>query len=178
MPSIVVRSRVYRVALKISVSSDILCNELFLSICFDSIDKIFEHSILYIRTSVYSIYKLSLHRSCCYFSPFETANAIVLTSIAPCFAVQFIILPYPSVRFAVAIRNGNLSNVSHNWAIIAPVIIKYEARFRHSQEIGISSRDQICALHVRGTFVERIRLVHPDIRVRCLFTAGGLFYGA
>lgn len=124
-----------------------------------------------------SIYKLSLHRSCCYFSPFETANAIVLTSIAPRFTVQFIILPYPSVRFAVAIRNGNLSNVSHNWAIIAPVIIKYEARFRHSQEIGISSWDQICALHVRGTFVERIWL-EPDIRVRCLFTAGGLFYGA
>lgn len=28
--------------------------------------------------------------------------------------MRFIILPHPTVRFAVAIRNGNLSNVSHN----------------------------------------------------------------
>lgn len=44
----------------------------------------------------------------------ETANAIILTSIAPYSAVRFIILLYPSMRFAVAIRNSNLSNVSHN----------------------------------------------------------------
>jgi len=82
--------------------------------------------------------------------PLETANAIILPSIALHSAIRFIILPYPSVRFAVAIRNSNLSNVSHNWAIIAPVIIKYERRDSGaflsgvvhdcSQEIRISFR--------------------------------------
>lgn len=47
-------------------------------------------------------------------SALKTANAIILTSIAPHSAARFIILPHPSARFAVAIRNGNLSNVSHN----------------------------------------------------------------
>lgn len=165
----------HRVTSKILLSFDASCNIIFRlslnwlirylsNIYFDSM------CICICYVNVYAILMSIPYNS---FSLLETANAIcVLTSIAPYSAVRFIILLYPSMRFAVAIRNSNLSNVSYNWAIIAPVIIKYERRDSSvwnsmmrdcSQEIRIALRRIKFAQHAHGTFVECIFFVHPGI---------------
>lgn len=197
------------------LSSHISRYEILIPQLFELVDKTILNNIysdsaqqcLYVctRTQVHTIYMyaLSLCSSRCNFSTSAGNDrrdyTYIHTSIAPLSSSPpflshhpfippytiYYILPYPTVRFAAAIRNGNLSNVSHNWAIIAPVIIKHEARFRRvsrasaspiAQEIEIAHRE---IEFTRRTLAERIlRSSRSACAIMPLFPyRHGSFYG-